>query len=92
MRSSRPTAPGSLANWLRHRPSLSSSFASLPFWPSSSLNGRPTSGAVRISRRYDGVTFMISTRVGRPSWSRLTSEVLNSASSSKTVVSRLRSK
>ena len=82
MRRSLPTAPGSAAKRLRQSPSLSSTFFSFPGSPSSLVNGRPSAGAVRITRRYDGVTFMTSTRTGRPSSSRLTLPVLKSACSS----------
>jgi hypothetical protein len=81
-RRSFPTAPGSAAKRLRQRPSLSSTFFSFPGSPSSFVNARPSKGAVRITRRNDGVTFMTSTRTGRPSSSRLTLPVLKSACSS----------
>jgi len=71
--------------------SLSRTFFSLPTSPSSSAKGRPSAGDVRITRRYEGVTFTMRTRVGLPSWSRLTFVELKSACSWKTVTSRSRS-
>jgi hypothetical protein len=51
MRTSLPTAAGSDANWPRHMPSLRIAFFSLPISPSSFVKGRPSAGAVRITRR-----------------------------------------